>query len=157
MPRRYTYEGDDVSPPLEWAGVPEATKSLALIVDDPDALDPAAQKRVSAHWVLCNVPPNSSELAEGMEHSDLSIATLEGLKDRKKPGCGGTCPPVSRRRCILPLYAMDREFKDLGQPTTKARGMHVLGQPELAGTYMKRKSEPDASPAVCKGSAAPPS
>ena len=66
IPRRYTCEGDDISPPLEWSGVPKGTKSVALIVDDPDAPDPAAPKRVWVHWVLYDIPPTSRNFSRAL-------------------------------------------------------------------------------------------
>lgn len=141
IPRRYTCEGDDISPPLEWAGHPEGTKSLALIAEDPDAPDPAAPKRVWVHWVLYNLPAESTGLAEGVGGEDLPAGTLEGLNDWKKPGYGGPCPPVGKHRYFFKLYALDCMLEDLDQPTRraleKAMQGHVLEQAELVGVYRK--------------------
>jgi Raf kinase inhibitor-like YbhB/YbcL family protein len=143
IPRRYTCEGDDISPPLEWSGVPEPTKSLALLVDDPDAPDPAAPKRVWVHWVLYNIPRDAAGLAEGVGGRDLPKGTREGLNDWKKTGYGGPCPPIGRHRYFFRLYALDVVLEDLARPTKKKlleaiRG-HVIGEAVLIGLYEKRE------------------
>ena len=141
MPRRYTCEGDDISPALEWSGVPEGTKSLALLVDDPDAPDPAAPKRVWVHWVLYDIPPDVIRLREGIGGADLPPGTLEGLNDWKKAGYGGPCPPIGRHRYFFKLYAIDCMLKDLEHPTKakleRAMDGHVLARAELVGTFKK--------------------
>jgi Raf kinase inhibitor-like YbhB/YbcL family protein len=141
IPSKHTCEGDDVSPPLRWSGVPANAKSLALIVDDPDAPDPAAPKMTWVHWVLYNLPPGTKELGEAVK--SLPSGTLEGLNDWKRTGYGGPCPPIGRHRYFHKLYALDTLLPDLGKPT-KARleaamKGHVLEQVELVGTYQKRK------------------
>ncbi len=111
IPRRYTCEGADVSPPLAWSGVPEGTRGLALVVDDPDAPDPAAPKMTWVHWVLYNLPPTAGALPEGVETDALPPGTLEGLNDWKQPGYGGPCPPIGRHRyfqAIRPRHAPHR-------------------------------------------------
>lgn len=137
--RKYTCNGDDVSPPLEWTEVPAGTKSLALIVDDPDAPDPAAPKRVWVHWVLYNLPPDTSRLAEGLGGADLPAGTLEGLNDWVKLGYGGPCPPIGQHRYFFRLYALDCVLGNLAQPTRKelekAMRGHVLAEAELVGVY----------------------
>lgn len=140
IPSKYTCEGQDVSPPLAWSGVPAGAKSLALVVDDPDAPDPAAPKMTWVHWVLYNIPPSASSLGEAV--SELPAGTLEGLNDWRRTGYGGPCPPVGRHRYFHKLYALDTVLPDLGRPT-KARleariQGHVIGQAELVGTYRKR-------------------
>lgn len=141
IPRRYTCEGDDVSPPLEWAGLPEGTKSLALIVDDPDAPDPAAPKRVWVHWVLYDIPEATAGLREGAGGRDLPEGCCEGLNDWKKPGYGGPCPPIGRHRYFFRLYALDATLGDLKHPPKakleQAMEGHVLATAELVGTYQK--------------------
>src|SRR5690349_16534919 len=96
IPRKYTCEGDDSSPPLGWSGVPEGTKTLALIVDDPDAPDPAAPKRTWVHWVVFNIPAVAVVLPEGGK--PLPAGALQGLNDWKKASYGGPCPPIGRHR-----------------------------------------------------------
>jgi Raf kinase inhibitor-like YbhB/YbcL family protein len=142
IPQRYTCEGNDISPPLEWAGVPKGTKSLALIIEDPDAPDPAAPKRVWVHWVLYDLPAGSSGLPEGAGGKDLPKGCHEGLNDWKKLGYGGPCPPVGRHRYFHRLYALDMVLGDLSPPTkrellAKIEG-HVLAEADLVGTYAKQ-------------------
>lgn len=142
IPRRYTCDGDDISPPLAWAGVPAGTESLALIVDDPDAPDPAAPKLTWVHWVLYNIPSDVTALAEGIGGGDLPAGTLEGRNDWKRPGYGGPCPPIGKHRYFFKLFALDRTLGDLDQPTKgmllKAMQGHVLAAAELVGVYKRR-------------------
>jgi Raf kinase inhibitor-like YbhB/YbcL family protein len=139
IPVKYTCEGDDVSPPLEWSGVPERAKSLALIVDDPDAPDPAAPKMVYVHWVLYDLPPSTSGLPESVTTAQLPKGAREGKNDFGKTGFGGPCPPIGRHRYFFKLYALDTMPGDLGRPTkadleAAMRG-HVIEQAEVVGTY----------------------
>jgi hypothetical protein len=138
IPAVYTCEGRDVSPPLAWAGLPAGTKSLALIVDDPDAPDPAAPKRVWVHWVLYNLPPTAPGLAEA---TPLPAGARDGLNDWNRTGYGGPCPPIGRHRYFFKLFALDAELPDLGTPTKaalkKAMQGHVLEKVEVIGTYQK--------------------
>ncbi len=142
IPEKYTCEGNDTSPPLAWSGVPPSAKSLALIVDDPDAPDPSAPKMTWVHWVLYDVPPQTTALAEGASRTPPQGAR-DGLNDWKKPGYGGPCPPIGRHRYFFKLYALDTVLPDLGKPTKadllKAMQGHVVGSAELVGTYEKRK------------------
>jgi Raf kinase inhibitor-like YbhB/YbcL family protein len=141
IPSRYTCEGDDLSPPLAWSGAPANTKSLVLIVDDPDAPDPAAPKMTWVHWVLYNVPASASSIADGAKA--LPAGTLQGLNDWKRTGYGGPCPPIGRHRYFHKLYALDSVLPNLGQvPKGKleaAMKPHVIAQAELVGTYQKRR------------------
>jgi len=93
IPTLYTCEGSDLSPPLAWTGVPPGTRSLALIVDDPDAPDPAAPKMTWVHWVLYNLPPDTPGLTADMVTERLPAGTREGLNDWQRTGYGGPCPP----------------------------------------------------------------
>jgi Raf kinase inhibitor-like YbhB/YbcL family protein len=141
IPPAHTCEGQDLSVPLTWQGVPEGTKSLALIVDDPDAPDPAAPKRVWVHWVLYDIPPGASGLPAAV--ADLPVGTREGKNDWNRTGYGGPCPPIGRHRYFHKLYAVDKLLGDLGQPSKAAllaaiEG-HVLAEAQLIGTYQKRK------------------
>ena len=139
IPREYTCEGEDVSPALSWSGVPDGTKSLALIVDDPDAPDPEAPKTVWVHWVVYNLPPSADGLPRDVQ--ELPAGTRQGLNDWKRPGWGGPCPPIGRHRYFHKLYALDTVLPDLGEPTKKrlleAMEGHVLAEAELMGTYQK--------------------
>lgn len=106
IPSRYTCEGDDVSPPLAWDGVPEGAKSLVLIIDDPDAPDPKAPQRVWVHWVVYNIPPDVKGLLENASKAGLPQGTVLGLNDFKKTEYGGPCPPIGRHRYFHKLYAL---------------------------------------------------
>src|SRR5262245_58672457 len=120
IPKRFTCEGPDVSPALQWAGTPAGTKSLALIVDDPDAPDPKAPKTVWVHWVLYNIPPSATGLAEAIAPSGLPAGTKEGVNDWGRTGYGGPCPPIGRHRYYHKLFALDTVLPDLGKPTKAA-------------------------------------
>jgi len=141
IPTRYTCEGDDLSPPLSWAGTPQNAKSFVLIVDDPDAPDPKAPKMTWVHWVLYDIPASATELPEGA--TKLPAGTREGLNDWKRPGYGGPCPPIGRHRYFHKLYALDTVLPDLGRPTKadveRAMQGHVLAHAELIGTYQKKR------------------
>jgi Raf kinase inhibitor-like YbhB/YbcL family protein len=141
IPAVYTCEGRDASPPLEWRGIPGGTKSLALIVDDPDAPDPRAPKMTWVHWVLANLPPGTSGLPEGVARGALPAGTVEGLNDWKRTGYGGPCPPIGRHRYFHKLYALDTVLDGLDRPTKSqveaAMKGHVLAHAELIGTYEK--------------------
>jgi Raf kinase inhibitor-like YbhB/YbcL family protein len=141
IPQKYTCEGSDVSPPLAWSGIPPNAKSLALIVDDPDAPDPKAPQRTWVHWVLYNIPVTATGLEEGVK--SLPSGTLEGANDWGRTGYGGPCPPIGRHRYFFKLYALDTTLSDLKKPNKAAleaamKG-HVIAQGELVGTYQKKK------------------
>jgi Raf kinase inhibitor-like YbhB/YbcL family protein len=139
IPRKHTCEGDDVSPALAWSGVPAGAKSLALIVDDPDAPDPRAPRMTWVHWVLYDIPPDAPGLPEGA--TSLPAGTREGRNDWKRTGYGGPCPPVGRHRYFHKLYALDVALGDLGEPSKAkleaAMKGHILAHAELVGTYQK--------------------
>ena len=142
IPSVHTCEGDDVSPPLAWTAPPPGTRSLALIVDDPDAPDPAAPRMVFAHWVLYGLPPVSGALAQGVPASALPAGTRQGTNDFRRTGYGGPCPPIGRHRYFFKLFALDVVLPDLGAATKaeleRAMQGHVLATAELIGTYQKR-------------------
>ena len=141
IPAKYTCQGEDLSPPLRWDGVPPEAKSLALIVLDPDAPDPAAPKMTFTHWVLYDLPVDSRGLDEGVQANALPPGTLQGVTDFQRVGYGGPCPPIGRHRYYFKLYALDTKLPDLAQPTRtqleEAMRAHVLAQAELMGTYQK--------------------
>lgn len=143
IPEVCTCEGADTSPRLEWSGAPDGTKSFALIVDDPDAPDPAKPKMTWIHWVLYNIPADATSLAEAVAPSALPAGTLEGKNDWKRTGYGGPCPPIGRHRYFFKLYALDTVLPDLGSPTKaeleKAMKGHILAEAQLLGTYQKTK------------------
>ena len=144
IPTRHTCEGDDISPPLSWSGVPEGTESLALVVEDPDAPDPKSPKLIWAHWVLYNLPVAVEGLAEGIDSETLPRGTLPGKNDWGRTGYAGPCPPIGRHRYFHKLYALDTVLPDLDVPTgkelEKAMEGHILAQAELMGTYQKHLS-----------------
>ena len=141
IPVEHTCEGADVSPPLAWDNAPAGTRSLVLIVDDPDAPDPAAPKMTWVHWVLVNLPADSSGLPEAVADKDLPDGVMVGINDWKKAAYGGPCPPIGRHRYYHKLYALDTELKGLQRPTkaevVAAMEGHVLAEAVLMGTYIK--------------------
>jgi hypothetical protein len=141
IPREYTCEGADTSPELRWDGIPPGTQSLALIVDDPDAPDPAAPRMTYVHWVLYNLPPDADGLAAAVPYDRLPAGTQQGLNDWGRPGYGGPCPPIGRHRYFHKLYALDTVLTGLDRPTKEqllaAMEGHVLAQAQLLGTYQK--------------------
>ena len=143
IPKRFTCEGEDLSPPLAWTGAPAGTKSFALVVDDPDAPDPAAPKTTWVHWILYDLPAGATELAEGVAPAALPAGTRDGVNDWQRTGWGGPCPPIGRHRYLFKLYALDRALGDLGRPTKatleKAIAGHVLARAERVGTYQKQR------------------
>lgn len=140
IPTKHTCEGADLSPALAWSGVPRATRSLAIIVDDPDAPDPRAPRMTWVHWVVYDIPPSVPSLSEGP--AQMPAGAREGRNDWKTAGYRGPCPPVGRHRYFFKLYALDVELPDLGQPDKAAleRAMtgHVLAEASLVGTYAKK-------------------
>jgi Raf kinase inhibitor-like YbhB/YbcL family protein len=139
IPALYTCEGKDISPALAWMDLPAGAKGLALIVDDPDAPDPAAPKMTWVHWVLYNLPATNDGLSEGVKA--LPAGTKEGVNDWKRIGYGGPCPPIGRHRYFFKLFALDTVLPDLKQPTKakleQAMKGHVIGEAQLMGTYQK--------------------
>ena len=139
MPPKYTCDGDNVSPPLKWEGVPEKAKTLALIADDPDA-----PSGTWTHWVLFNLSASAKELAENIppEKQPASVAT-HGTNDFKKIGYGGPCPPSGTHRYFFKIYALDAELAlDAGatkDELLKAMDGHVLAEGQLVGKYEKKK------------------
>jgi len=141
IPAIYTCDGRDISPPLIWNSLPTGTRSLALIVEDPDAPDPKAPRMTWIHWVLYNIPAETAGLTENTAAGNLPADTLEGLNNWGKTGYGGPCPPVGRHRYFFKLYALDTELPDLNQPNKEkllqAMQNHILDQAELIGTYQR--------------------
>lgn len=137
IPRQYTCDGEDISPPLSWSGVPEGAKSLALICDDPDA-----PGKTWVHWVLFNLPPSMTELPEGVPaREDVRGGGLQGTNDFRKVGYGGPCPPSGTHRYVFKLSALDTEVR-LAPGATKAdleRAMkgHILAEGALTGKYSR--------------------
>ena len=139
IPSVHTCEGADRAPALSWSGAPAGTRSLALVVHDPDAPDPKAPKRDWVHWLVYDLPLSTAQLPEG---GALPTGARQGLTDFRRVGWGGPCPPIGRHRYFFELYALDAVLGDLGQPDrakleTAMRG-HVLAKAELIGTYQKQ-------------------
>jgi Raf kinase inhibitor-like YbhB/YbcL family protein len=135
IPKKYSCDGRDTSPPLAWSGVPNGTRSLALIMEDPDA-----PRGLWTHWVLFNMPPDLTGLPEGTTAQDLPAGTVEGINSWKRAGYGGPCPPDREHRYYFRLFALDKTFDDLGTGTTReelllAMQGHILQGAELMGRY----------------------
>ncbi len=143
IPARHTCDGQDMSPALSWPGVPPHAKSLVLIVDDPDAPDPAAPRMTWVHWLLYNLPPDTIGLPESVMSKNLPKGTLEGVNDWKRVGYGGPCPPIGQHRYFHKLYALDTLLPDLDRPTKpkleKDMQGHILAQTELIGVYQRSR------------------
>jgi len=137
IPEKYTCDGDDVSPPLSWESLPEGTKTLALICDDPDA--PGG---TWVHWVLFNLPGDLKGLEEGIPpERELPNGGRQGMNDFRKIGYGGPCPPGGTHRYYFKLYALDAQMK-LHAEATKAQLLeamkgHILAQGQLMGKYSR--------------------
>ena len=141
LPAVLTCEGEGRSPHLAWSGTPQNAGSLALIVDDPDAPDPRAPRRTWVHWVLYDIPPTVHELPEGAS-DNLPAGTREGVNDSHQLGYGPPCPPIGRHRYVFKLYALDRTFPELDEPSkdelVEAMQGHILARAQIIGTYEKQ-------------------
>lgn len=138
IPAKYTCDGEDISPPLQWDAVPEGTKSIALISDDPDA-----PMGTWVHWVLFNLPADARELKENIPpDKTLPNGAKQGTSDFGRIGYGGPCPPGGTHRYFFKIYALDTELslqagarkRDL----LKAMEGHIVGQGQLMGKYKRR-------------------
>ncbi len=133
IPKQYTCDGADASPPLSIGGIPEKTKTLALIVDDPDA--PAG---TWVHWVVWNIGPVTKEIPE----NTVPPGAIQGTNDFGKRKYGGPCPPSGTHRYFFKLYALNAPL-DLKEGATKAQlekamSGHLLGKAELIGLYRRK-------------------
>lgn len=141
IPARCTCDGDDRSPPLEWRDAPPGTRSFALVVDDPDAPDPAAPRRTWVHWVLWDIPSAVTSLPEAVPDTELPSGTRVGVNDSHHRGYGGPCPPIGEHRYFHKLYALDTVLGELPVPTKgallAAMEGHVLAEAQLMGTYRR--------------------
>jgi Raf kinase inhibitor-like YbhB/YbcL family protein len=137
IPTKYTCDGADVSPPLEWSGAPQTTKSLALICDDPDA-----PGKTWVHWVVFNLPASRTSLPENVPSQEtIAGGGKQGMNDFKKIGYGGPCPPSGTHRYFFKIYALGAEL-NLNSSTTKdqlvqAMKDYILAQGELMGRYKR--------------------
>lgn len=141
MPSKYTGDGNDVSPPLDWRDVPAGTQAFALIVDDPDAPDPAKPKRTFVHWVVADIPATTTSLREASSGRSMPAGAVEGKNDANDVGYSGPHPPVGRHRYFFKLYALDQATR-LTEGHTKADLLraiegHVLATAQLIGTYQR--------------------
>lgn len=140
IPARYTCEGADTSPPLQWSGVPVGAKTLALICDDPEA--PVG---TWVHWVLYDLPVTTAELTEKAPTSEmLPSGAKQGINDFKRVGYGGPCPPPGKpHRYYFKLYALDIELalkpRATKQELLRAMEGHILVDGQLMGTYQRRR------------------
>lgn len=141
IPTLYTYQGRDLSPPLSWGGLPPGTRTLVLVMEDPDVPDPAAPQRDWVHWILYNIPASAKGLEEG--GTPLPAGTQEGLNDWGRMRYGGPHPPIGRHRYFFRLYALDIElnFKDPPRKKTLEDQMwgHIIGTATLFGTYQLKR------------------
>jgi Raf kinase inhibitor-like YbhB/YbcL family protein len=140
IPQSHTADGENLSPPLAWEGVPPQAKSLALVVEDPDAPDPAAPRKTFAHWLVYNLQPSAGGLARGADRSGLPQGAREGRNDFGRLEYQGPSPPVGRHRYFFRLFALDRTLpKTLDIPDRahllEAIEGHVLAETDLMGTY----------------------
>lgn len=138
IPAKYTCDGEDISPPLRWEGVPAGAKSIAIICDDPDA-----PMGTFVHWVLFNLPADTKELAENIP-ADKTIpnGAKQGTSDFGRIGYGGPCPPSGTHRYFFKIYALDKEV-DLPagvnkRQLVKAMEGHILGEGQLIGKYKRQ-------------------
>ena len=131
IPKRFTCDGENVSPPLAWTGAPADAKAFALIVDDPDA-----PSGLFTHWIVFNLPASTHSLPEGVKPAEN-----QGTNDFRKVGYGGPCPPKGRHRYFFHLYALKDELSGLKSPKRKeidaALKGHVIGETVLMGTYQR--------------------
>jgi Raf kinase inhibitor-like YbhB/YbcL family protein len=140
IPTKYTCEGEDISPPLQWSGVPAGAKSLALICDDPDA--PVGRW---VHWVLYDLPVMTTDLAEKVPASEtLSFGAKQGTNDFKRIGYGGPCPPPGKpHRYYFRLYALDADLLlkpgASKQELLRAMDGHILAEAQLSGIYQRKR------------------
>ncbi len=138
IPPKYTCDGADISPPLQWDAVPEGTESIALISDDPDA--PGG---TWVHWVLFNLPADTTELAENIPpDKTLANGARQGISDFGRIGYGGPCPPSGTHRYFFKIYALDTKI-DLAagagkRDLLKAMDGHILTQGQLIGKYKRQ-------------------
>jgi Raf kinase inhibitor-like YbhB/YbcL family protein len=137
IPRQYTCDGVNVSPPLEWSGVPRTAKTIAIIADDPDA-----PSGTWVHWVLYNLPAEVIGLVENLPASEnVRAGGFQGKSDFGKIGYGGPCPPTGSHRYFFKIYAVDSELTLKAGATKaeveKALEGHIVGQTQLMGTYAR--------------------
>jgi len=144
IPKRFTCDGENISPALLWGAPPAGTRSFALVVDDPDAPDPAAPRQRWVHLVVYNLPANARALPESVGNSaSLPGDARFGANDWGKSSWNGPCPPIGRHRYVFTLYALDYVPGDRGalprRSLESSMEGHILAQAELIGTYQRSK------------------
>lgn len=137
IPKKFTCDGINISPPLNWSGTPENAKSIALICDDLDA--PIG---TWVHWVIFNIPPSANNLKENIPAVKvLEDGTIQGINDFKKNGYGGPCPPGGTHRYFFKIYALDKVFPLNSSANKKelVRSMegHILAEGIIMGKYSR--------------------
>ena len=148
IPIEYTHDGKDISPSLSWSNVPAGARSLAVVVEDPDAPDPAAPRRTVVHWVIYNLPPTSGSLPEDVDRHGLPEGAHAGRNDHGRVGYSGPQPPIGRHRYFFRLFALDEVLPaSPARPLTRGEldrmmSGHVLGTAALVGTYESKRSRP---------------
>lgn len=147
IPVRHTCDGKDLSPPLEWSELPAGTRSVALLVDDPDAPDPAAPMRIWVHWIAYDIDPAEPGLPEGAGNHPPAGAVRFAVTDAGSTGYHGPCPPIGRHRYFFHLLALDAALGDLGPKANRqafeaAIEGHVLDTAVLMGTYARTRNSP---------------
>ncbi|PYI90005.1 MAG: YbhB/YbcL family Raf kinase inhibitor-like protein [Verrucomicrobia bacterium] len=138
IPRQYTCDGVNISPPLEWNGTPKSAKTIAIIADDPDA-----PSGTFVHWVVYNLPAENIGLVENLPTTEsLKAGGFQGKNDFQKIGYGGPCPPSGTHRYFFKVYALDSELALKAGATKadveKAMQGHIVAQAQLMGTYRRQ-------------------
>ncbi len=139
IPRKYTCDGTDISIPLGWKKVPEGTKSLAVIMDDPDA-----PMGTWVHWVIYNIPATAKGLQENQPHSEmLKDGSMQGINTGKQTGYSGPCPPGGVHRYFFKLYALDMMLPVKAGLTKEglleAMQSHIIEETQIFGTYQRNR------------------
>ncbi|BAW31420.1 MAG TPA: YbhB/YbcL family Raf kinase inhibitor-like protein [Methanothermobacter sp.] len=137
IPRKYTCDGENISPPLTWKDVPSGTVTLAIISDDPDA-----PSKTWTHWLIFNIPPEINSLPEGVETvGEFENGIIQGLNDFGNLGYGGPCPPFGVHRYFFKLYALDKRLElEPGaskEELLEAMKGHIIEKTEIIGLYSR--------------------
>jgi len=141
IPTTYTCDGQGIAPALHWQHIPSGTRSLALIVTDPDAPDPAAPKTTWVHWIVYDLPATSRGLQQGTQADALPTSARNGENSWQHSGYGAPCPPIGQHRYIFTLYALDTRLPNLDTPDraklTQAMAGHILAKTQIVGLYRR--------------------